>query len=365
MEAERTRPCYNGDTNYRLNDCCPKERLKGALFIIKTALLEGNVLPCYFLEKKKYLYGTTETSSQVTVSLVRATKSTQQTEVLLNMHGEMPALIEAVMEKQPLPFTFHFYTKAFRLNDIETQGKNELFLLDLPIKEHKFTRNILPLLHLEDDKMEMPHVYRISKFFRKCRVPASLRQDLWKSRIGNKLRITKIFFDNLVQRLDLHGIPLKEQKIIVADLDRTFPDVESEADSHKLYQDLLQLLSLFQVYRPDIGYVQGMSSLILTLCLVFDKFDAFVAFCNLILCDSFFNDMYCLRMHKVAFGYLRYRRTVLSSKSSWPKNAPTSCRTSLRSECPRKPSPTSGSSRCTAERSTREWYWPSGTACSV
>ena len=50
-----------------------------------------------------------------------------------------------------------------------------------------------------------------------------------------------------------------------------------------MYQKLHHLLSLFQLYRPDIGYVQGMSFLIVMLYYFYDEFETFVVFCNLII----------------------------------------------------------------------------------
>lgn len=42
------------------------------------------------------------------------------------------------------------------------------------------------------------------------------------------------------------------------------------------------MLEGFAVYRPDIGYVQGMAYIALTLLLNMDEFSAFVSFSNLL-----------------------------------------------------------------------------------
>ena len=51
----------------------------------------------------------------------------------------------------------------------------------------------------------------------------------------------------------------------------------------QLGEDLREILRIFVVARPDIGYVQGLSYIAATLLLQMDKFLAFVCFMNIIL----------------------------------------------------------------------------------
>jgi hypothetical protein len=48
------------------------------------------------------------------------------------------------------------------------------------------------------------------------------------------------------------------------------------------YDQLQRILEAFTMYRPDIGYVQGMSYVAATLLLYMDEHSAFVTFCNMI-----------------------------------------------------------------------------------
>lgn len=48
------------------------------------------------------------------------------------------------------------------------------------------------------------------------------------------------------------------------------------------YDYLLRMLEAFTIYRPDIGYVQGMSYIAATLLLYMDEHSAFITFCNMI-----------------------------------------------------------------------------------
>ena len=61
-----------------------------------------------------------------------------------------------------------------------------------------------------------------------------------------------------------------------------------------MYQDMKKILSLFAVYRPDIGYVQGMNSLVAIIYCHFDIFEAFSLFANLVLCNKFLRDLYMM-----------------------------------------------------------------------
>lgn len=71
---------------------------------------------------------------------------------------------------------------------------------------------------------------------------------------------------------------------IEKDLDRTFPQqIKTVAESVRMYKETRALLQLFAVYRPDIGYVQGMNYLATTLMSIFPLYEAFICFANLVL----------------------------------------------------------------------------------
>ncbi len=69
---------------------------------------------------------------------------------------------------------------------------------------------------------------------------------------------------------------------IALDLPRTFPALsffQQGGPSHHLLRNVLEAYTL---YRPDVGYVQGMSYIAALLLLYMDAEDAFVALCNLL-----------------------------------------------------------------------------------
>lgn len=77
------------------------------------------------------------------------------------------------------------------------------------------------------------------------------RKHLWRKRIGNKLRINKALFDNLMDRLTIEGINKRAEKTIVDDLDRTFPNVSGQIEGIQMYAGMKLVLYLFEVVIED------------------------------------------------------------------------------------------------------------------
>jgi hypothetical protein len=88
---------------------------------------------------------------------------------------------------------------------------------------------------------------KLAEFFTKHTMSDDLRKQFWKARIGNRLRISKPLFDSLVDRLATEGISKKADKIIVDDLDRTFPVCSDREEGKEMYQNMRRVLCLFEV----------------------------------------------------------------------------------------------------------------------
>ena len=89
----------------------------------------------------------------------------------------------------------------------------------------------------------------------------------------------KLYTKYIKQTLD------KEKSINLIDLDieRTFSSLGVFKHESQLGNNLREILRIFVVARPDIGYVQGLSYIAGTLLLEMDKFASFVCFMNIIL----------------------------------------------------------------------------------
>lgn len=138
-------------------------------------------------------------------------------------------------------------------------------------------------------------------FFAKYTIDEEERKQLWRDRIGNRLKITQRTYMWLGDRLRAEGLEKDAEKVIGNDLDRTFPAVDTHEEGLKMYQEIKMLLSLFQLYRPDVGYVQGMSYILSMLYYMFCPFECFVLFCNLILCNTLLHDVFTFNTAKVMY----------------------------------------------------------------
>lgn len=70
--------------------------------------------------------------------------------------------------------------------------------------------------------------------------------------------------------------------LIEWDLPRTFPTLGFFHDGGPMHTGLERILLCYAVFRPEIGYVQGMSFLVATLLLYMDEFEAFKCLANLL-----------------------------------------------------------------------------------
>ena len=75
----------------------------------------------------------------------------------------------------------------------------------------------------------------------------------------------------------------KSINIIELDIERTFPYLGLFKGNSPMAEDLREILRVFVISRPDIGYIQGLSFIAGILLLNMDKFKAFISLMNLIL----------------------------------------------------------------------------------
>ncbi|KAG1701215.1 TBC1 domain family member 14 [Nymphon striatum] len=134
-------------------------------------------------------------------------------------------------------------------------------------------------------------------------IPPNVRGKVWKLAIGNHLNVTAELYEICVNRArDRISLAVESASICSEDADTadSSPDKESSVDLIKLdvsrtfpqfcifqkggpYYDILHsILGAYVCYRPDVGYVQGMSFIAAILILNLDVADAFICFSNLL-----------------------------------------------------------------------------------
>ena len=111
----------------------------------------------------------------------------------------------------------------------------------------------------------------------------------------------------------------REKSILIIDTDipRTFSSVEG-FQSEKNCADLAKVLRAFAMYRPDVGYVQGMSYVAgMLLMHMQEPFMTFVTFCSLASSYPF--------LPFYSFDDIRVRKTMQLYKQVFAYNLPDLC----------------------------------------
>ncbi|XP_030347474.1 TBC1 domain family member 14 isoform X3 [Strigops habroptila] len=133
-------------------------------------------------------------------------------------------------------------------------------------------------------------------------IPPSVRGKVWSLAIGNELNITHELYDICLARakekwrsLSTGGAEVEGEdagfsaadreaslELIKLDISRTFPNLCIFQQGGPYHDTLHSILGAYTCYRPDVGYVQGMSFIAAVLILNLDTADAFIAFSNLL-----------------------------------------------------------------------------------
>ncbi|XP_060772105.1 TBC1 domain family member 14 isoform X2 [Neoarius graeffei] len=134
-------------------------------------------------------------------------------------------------------------------------------------------------------------------------IPPSVRGRVWSLAIGNELNITHELYDICLARAkekwsaspsvtttenDAADVGLSHVdreaslELIKLDISRTFPSLCIFQQGGPYHDVLHSILGAYTCYRPDVGYVQGMSFIAAVLILNMNTADAFIAFANLL-----------------------------------------------------------------------------------
>jgi len=87
---------------------------------------------------------------------------------------------------------------------------------------------------------------------------------------------------------------------IIKDLNRTHPELNLFKEGEKWFESLKNVLMVYCVHRPDIGYVQGMSYIAAAIILSMkNELKAFTIMANLLGRENMLNEFYQFNMTKV------------------------------------------------------------------
>lgn len=135
-------------------------------------------------------------------------------------------------------------------------------------------------------------------------LPPSVRGKVWSLATGNDLNITDELYNICLARAKekwnafvaptaaaetesedkglSHADREASLELIKLDISRTFPSLCIFQQGGPYHDVLHSILGAYTCYRPDVGYVQGMSFIAAVLILNMDTADAFIAFANLL-----------------------------------------------------------------------------------
>ncbi|XP_051679385.2 TBC1 domain family member 12 isoform X2 [Oryctolagus cuniculus] len=131
-------------------------------------------------------------------------------------------------------------------------------------------------------------------------LPPSVRGKVWSLAVGNELNITPELYEIFLSRAkerwksfsetssenDMEGVSIADREasleLIKLDISRTFPSLYIFQKGGPYHDVLHSILGAYTCYRPDVGYVQGMSFIAAVLILNLEEADAFIAFANLL-----------------------------------------------------------------------------------
>ncbi|XP_003462460.2 TBC1 domain family member 12 isoform X1 [Cavia porcellus] len=131
-------------------------------------------------------------------------------------------------------------------------------------------------------------------------LPPSVRGKVWSLAVGNELNITPELYEIFLSRAkerwkifsetssenDIEGVSVADREasleLIKLDISRTFPSLFIFQKGGPYHDVLHSILGAYTCYRPDVGYVQGMSFIAAVLILNLEEADAFIAFANLL-----------------------------------------------------------------------------------
>lgn len=140
-----------------------------------------------------------------------------------------------------------------------------------------------------------------------CRkgIPTSIRGQAWQKIVGNALNITEELYRIMEKRgrqLYLEATAVKcsdcrnsgdnrenSMYLIHKDATRTMPELHFFHSKTPMHDSLVAVLSAYACFRPDIGYVQGMSYLAAMFLLNMKPVSAFTGLANLLNQDIYFN----------------------------------------------------------------------------
>ena len=152
-------------------------------------------------------------------------------------------------------------------------------------------------------------------------IPSELRKTVWSLTMPNDLKINQKMYDIFLERAkicqenqDKDHTFRKNLLVIEKDLHRTHSEMNIFRYGNRCYQPLKNVLMAYSLYRPDLGYVQGMSYVAASILLHYnDELETFKCLANLLNREDMLYNFYSFDMEKVNVVFHIFMR-LLSEK---------------------------------------------------
>ncbi|CAD8109494.1 unnamed protein product [Paramecium sonneborni] len=133
--------------------------------------------------------------------------------------------------------------------------------------------------------------------------PEQHRGKIWSFLIGNQLQINKQLYEKLYQSIPNHPLITPELKNLI---NKTFTIINDFENSDKLKDELREILTIFHIYRPDMGYIQGMTYLAFMFLIRMPKQKALKCLANILFKSQLLRTFYQFKSHYLEAYFLLF-----------------------------------------------------------
>jgi hypothetical protein len=116
-------------------------------------------------------------------------------------------------------------------------------------------------------------------------VPPKYKEQVWKQMIGNRLRISADTYKACLDRVNQCRHQEQHRRMfaqIDQDCSQTFPEVQIFGNRGPLHDDLVEVVSAYAVFRPNVGYKIGINTMAAVLLLNMSALHAFTCLANML-----------------------------------------------------------------------------------
>ena len=145
-------------------------------------------------------------------------------------------------------------------------------------------------------------------------IPYRIRGLIWRKCLGNRSRITGRIFQMLLAQLKDANPEVHHR--ISQDVSKVFPQFSESKTFKEVQDESIKILQMFELHRPDMGYVKGMAYIAVGLRMNMSTFNSFKALCGLLYGSDFLYATYTFDTAKVLTRLTLAKQVLRSIRST-------------------------------------------------